>query len=961
MPGADKKAWWLCAKTHEWLATVGSRSRGSGCPKCAGLLVTPATCLAARLPELAAQWHPTRNGSLTPNDVMPRSGKKAWWLCANGHSWQAIVASRATGVGCELCTGRWSVEQIRLFVAALKDHLPALTPAELYTLFQQNGLLQAKGRGKAFVKTLVTGKFPQQELAKFVAGEPSQVDTFISSNDQPLESDATLATLAGSGLDDSLDVTVDEVFPPEATPDLPLVSTREALAALDHIVSSADAEAVEFFINSALTKLWKYAFENEAEAAAQVQQTRGNEYVERCRDRFLAEYQQAKDLVLPDGYAFHVAGQPTQPFLMQRLIAVRMRDQKRVGNWSGPGAGKTLSAVLASRVAGAGLTVVCCPNPVIETWREEILNIFPDSLVQTKTFMPAWADADGLGSDTPRGRYLILNYEAFQQPDSAHRVRTLVDQPIDCIIVDELHLTKQRNEKIMSQRRKLVSALVMGATAHNPDLRVLGMSGTPVINSLQEGKSLVELLTGVVHADLDTTLTVGNCMKLHQRLLTLGIRWLPRFASPDTITLDVDCADFLDDIRYHHGVLELEQILTRARLPAILASLRPKTLIYTHNISGIDRILADAVSAAGWTVGFFTGEDKTGWNSFVRGDTEVLIGSSAIGTGVDGLQSVCSRLIVNVLPWTAAEFDQLTGRIVRTGQTQPVSVVLPLTYADVNGERWSWCQSKMERLVFKRSVADAAVDGVVPEGHLRTSEQAHRDLMAWLARLDNGVVQTVERRRIVVPLTDDPAAVTQRRYRYGDFAVMNNRWKATSSATTHARLQANPEEWAQYHTLYRRARQDWATVPYQEMIRWCQRRSGLVIGDFGCGEAFLAAALSDQHTVHSFDHVAINPSVVACDLANVPLGGNMLDVAVFSLALMGANFTDYLREAHRTLKLDGQLHVIEASSRFSNREQFARSVASLGFEVVSVKDMWKFTHIRALKTEHQPATSDVRF
>ena len=70
----------------------------------------------------------------------------------------------------------------------------------------------------------------------------------------------------------------------------------------------------------------------------------------------------------------------------------------------------------------------------------------------------------------------------------------------------------------------------------------------------------------------------------------------------------------------------------------------------------------------GWKVGFYTGDDKTGLEGFLNGDIDVLIGSSAIGTGVDGLQQVCNRLIVNVLPWTAAEFEQLKGRIYRQGQ-----------------------------------------------------------------------------------------------------------------------------------------------------------------------------------------------------------------------------------------------------------------------------------------------------
>ena len=260
----------------------------------------------------------------------------------------------------------------------------------------------------------------------------------------------------------------------------------------------------------------------------------------------------------------------------------------------------------------------------------------------------------------------------------------------------------------------------------------------------------------------------------------------------------------------------------------------------------------------------------------------------------------------------------------------------------------------MHRLAFKKSIADAAVDGVVPEGQLRSPQQALQDVMAWLQRLDSGQVQVVTRERITVPLPDaDSADVERRRVCYGDFSRMNHRWNQGRSETTHERLRDNPEEWAQYHTLYREARKGWTVVPYEEMIRWCQKRIGLTIGDFGCGEAKLAEALAGRHTVHSFDHVAVNDAVVACDMAHVPLGDETLDVAIFSLSLMGANFTDYLREAHRTLKLDGRLHIIEPTARFTDRERFVRDLQSLGFDVV-LEDLWKFTHVRATKTERHP-------
>ena len=104
-----------------------------------------------------------------------------------------------------------------------------------------------------------------------------------------------------------------------------------------------------------------------------------------------------------------------------------------------------------------------------------------------------------------------------------------------------------------------------------------------------------------------------------------------------------------------------------------------------------------------------------------------------------------------------------------------------------------------------------------------------------------------------------------------------------------------------------------------------------------------------------FIHVAVNDEVIACDMAHVPLDDESLDAAVFSLSLMGTNATDYLREAHRTLKLDGQLHVIEATSRFTDRDRFVAGLRGLGFDVIAVEDTWKFTRVRALKTERRAA------
>ena len=104
---SNKRVWWLCKEGHEWESKVGNRHLlERGCPYCSGNRPTSENCLDKVNPKLSAQWHPSRNGELTPSDVKPNSGKKVWWLCKEGHEWEAIVQSRNKGSGCRRCRSR---------------------------------------------------------------------------------------------------------------------------------------------------------------------------------------------------------------------------------------------------------------------------------------------------------------------------------------------------------------------------------------------------------------------------------------------------------------------------------------------------------------------------------------------------------------------------------------------------------------------------------------------------------------------------------------------------------------------------------------------------------------------------------------------------------------------------------------------------------------------------------------
>ena len=60
----------------------------------------------------------------------------------------------------------------------------------------------------------------------------------------------------------------------------------------------------------------------------------------------------------------------------------------------------------------------------------------------------------------------------------------------------------------------------------------------------------MEMITGHRHDDLETRATVQNCMRLYQRLVTLGTRWKPDYKIQlEVIKKEIDCEDSLDEIR----------------------------------------------------------------------------------------------------------------------------------------------------------------------------------------------------------------------------------------------------------------------------------------------------------------------------------------------------------------------------------------------------------------------------
>lgn len=114
--GSETKVWWRCDQgpDHHWQQSPNARTANwkpgrSGCPFCRGLHPSVTNRLDIIFPEIAAQWHPTKNGGLLPEQVVSKSSRKVWWRCSAGpdHEWQTTVALRTSqGTGCPYCAGQ---------------------------------------------------------------------------------------------------------------------------------------------------------------------------------------------------------------------------------------------------------------------------------------------------------------------------------------------------------------------------------------------------------------------------------------------------------------------------------------------------------------------------------------------------------------------------------------------------------------------------------------------------------------------------------------------------------------------------------------------------------------------------------------------------------------------------------------------------------------------------------------
>lgn len=892
--------------------------------------------------------------------------KKGSWV-----SWADFLGTAGNG-------GTWSKQTLLHFLEEYRDNIITAESSELLILLTNAGLEYKINTNEKFKKLILNEEGSDErksavdtlieELISQVKGVDEEVLDEIG---EILESDVEVQE---ANVSDEIDL-VEETsvkLAPEAI--------IQGFKLYDHEylhLENIDHEKVMFLIQNRINKLWNH-FLNHRISIADIEKENGGQYFTQIKTAFLDEHREVIKIENPNGYCFKY-----EPMLMQKLVSYRLKTNKTYGNWSTVGAGKTLAGVYAGRYVGAKNTIVVTYNSTLRGWTKSLNSYFDDCIIYEKKMK-------NVVFEEGKNNYLLLNYEFFQQEHSENRLYAFMEKNrIDYVILDEVHSVKQRKEDnslstddmidngFLSSRRRLMMKFLNDIRETNPDVYFMTMTATPIINNLVEAKKLLEMLQGEKFDELSTTdRNIKAGLEFHKHIVLNGIRYehVPRNKEGNeveriVIPIEIDGSELLYRLEGESSDLHIEQIVLDHKLEAVKPYIRKNTMIFTYYVEGITNKIKEYCEALGFKTALYTGRQSAydrekNKELFQQGKIDVIIGSLPIGTGVDGFQEVCDRLICMSLPWTHSEFEQLVGRIQREGSPYKfIDVVIPkvmINYVDSDGLQKSWSRDrhKMNIINYKKDLFGIVVNGVIPSNIVTDlgsiKQKSIKHLGDIIERIKSGEISLgVNREELEKEFLEHNDEDVKRR-RLSAFGELNQWWNHRNSSTVFDEIKIKPDIWHEYHKCYREVRQNWSReeTPVFVIAEKINKlnKPFQIVGDFGCGDNLLKNEI--KNTVLAFDFYAIDDDVHIADISKLPIENNRIHIGVYSLSLMGRNIVDILQEAKRVIAIGGRLYVAESLSKWENREdgidELRVLVEAQGFEVLNMHTNDKFVFIDAI-------------
>ena len=426
-------------------------------------------------------------------------------------------------------------------------------------------------------------------------------------------------------------------------------------------------------------------------------------------------------------------------------------DKGNIINGDDVGLGKTFESIMYAETTNSFPCLVVVPASVKYNWQEKWLEITGNKRdvaviesKETKTRKNNWS-----------AEVVIINYDIIgkkQGKGATVKFAELIKTDWSMIIFDEAHFLKEKS----SQRAMAAKKITLKG-----DMKIQMLTGTAVMSRPVELWNLLVLAKREKQIAKDwmqfitrycggyrgkfgwVTDGATNTLELNRKLREVCyirrekrdvLSELPDVTKqviqmPITNKVKIKRAlnDLIDYIRETKGAESAEkaqeaehlvalQVLRKlaieGKMKAIEGYLRDwkvsengKLLIFGIHREGLDYLSTKFKSMliAGGVSSINKQKIVKDW--IANDDMFLFANMQSAGTGVDGLQNVCSNMLILELPWRPSDLAQTIGRLDRSGQKNSPTITFMLSDETIDSEMW-------EMLASKEQVTEAVNKGV---------------------------------------------------------------------------------------------------------------------------------------------------------------------------------------------------------------------------------------------------------
>ena len=426
----------------------------------------------------------------------------------------------------------------------------------------------------------------------------------------------------------------------------------------------------------------------------------------------------------------------------QKLTLVDLQKSNYFINYSETGAGKTKAVIACAKELDLKHTLVICPNNVKNTWYKQIneATFVDENFVSIDKLIDNYSDNDFT--------FEIFNYDKFNGTGNVDkRINSILNSKVyHLIALDEAHHLKNNG----SNTYKNVTKLIQQIKKINPNVKIIGLTATPETTNVEDVKNIYEIITGKKADELTTGSLTTKLLNANLALESIGFGYFPESKMEvryngipskvlfsknnykmifDTELANIDGSSVEKEcIKNKGNVSKIERLHTKLKFDTYKHLIKKGTVIYTEYTYG-DKILnelRDLVKQLGFSVGIYSGNNKTAENSekyldsieeFVDGQKEVFIVTKSLCEGTDGLQKVSNRLILHSIPTVWAIEHQLVGRFDREMNCnfveEGVDVYVPMVVFKLNdGSTTSFDKKKWLMCMYRKKIDECIKKGI---------------------------------------------------------------------------------------------------------------------------------------------------------------------------------------------------------------------------------------------------------